>query len=182
MRYLKLIIAVILLFTAGTVSAQQRYANQFVASVSGGYVPSSGYNTGISIEKYLGSSFSSIKLDLIYLRQNIDTQVKGSFVKTNNYGAAFPYNYSLEKYLPYSFYINLSAGLVGMHQQVVFDYTYLEFGAEDKFVYGPTAGIQFELPLNKNLSFFVEPKMFYLMNSDVKKFCGSLGGGVKVYL
>ena len=50
MRYLKLIISVILLFIVGTISVHQSYANLFVASVSFGYVSSSGFISGLLID------------------------------------------------------------------------------------------------------------------------------------
>lgn len=162
--------------------AQQRYSNQWVTGISGGYMPSNGYNVSVFLEKYIRDSFSSLKFEGRYMQQNIATDMARYTIGCGTYGVAFSYNYSLEKYIPSPFYINLSIGGIGAYQRISYDDTMMAIDADNKFVYGFTTGIQFEVIAYKSLSFFVEPKADYLLNSDLRKMNGSIGAGLKIYL
>ena len=167
--------------TAGLV-AQQRYSDQWVTGMSGAYMPSSGYNASVFLEKYIRDSFSSIKLEALYMNQQIAADAVDFRIDCGTYGGAVSYNYSLEKLIPSPFYVNLSIGGIGAYQKVDYDDTMMEVNAENKFVYGFTTSIQFEVIAYKSLSFFIEPKAYYLMNSDIRKMNGSIGAGLKIYL
>ena len=165
-----------------TINAQQRYKDQWIAGVKGGYMPSKGYEANIFLERFIGKSYSSIKLEGIYLNQDIPSHITDVSITGKSYGAGISYNYSLEKLIPSPFYINLSLGGVGVYQKPSYDDSFISLDAEDKFVYGLTTSVQFEVIVYKSLSFFIEPKAYYFLNSDLRKINGSLGAGVKVYL
>lgn len=176
-----LVILLLLLFSQGAKS-QQRYENQIVIGASGTFMPANGYGSSFFIEKYLGKSFSSLKLEGHYLDQKIPTEINNYKVGSSNYGVAFSYNYSLEKYIPSPFYINLGIGGVGGYQKIDYDDSMMEINAENEFVYGFVSGIQIEIIVYKSLSFYIEPKVYYFLTSDVRKMNPSLGAGFKIYL
>lgn len=172
----------LLLTRSSWMKAQQRYDNQFVFGAIGNYIPSSGYGASGFIERYLGKSYSSLKLEGIYMNREITTQVKDCNVGAIFCGAGFSYGYSLEKYIFSPFYINLSVGGVGGYEKLSYDDSFIDIKASDNFIYGFTGSIQLEVIATKNLSFFIEPKAYYFLNSDLRRMNGSLGAGVKVYL
>lgn len=164
------------------IAAQQRYSNQWVTGLSGGYVAVDGYNGSVFLERYIKDSFSSIKFEGLYMNQKVATEVSGYDIDCATYGGDFSYNYSLEKFVSSPFFVNLSVGGIGGYQKIRYDDSMMEVDANDKFVYGFTAGIQLEVITYKSLSLFIEPKAFYLINSDIRKMNGSIGAGMKIYL
>ena len=104
-----------------TINAQQRYKDQWIAGVKGGYMPSKGYEANIFLERFIGKSYSSIKLEGIYLNQDIPSHITDVSITGKSYGAGISSNYSLEKLIPSPFYINLSLGVVGAYQKPSYD-------------------------------------------------------------
>lgn len=164
------------------VVGQQRLKNQYVINASGNYIFTDAWGARAGLEKFLGTSYSSLHFNFMYNHLKYTTNVEGEKAKSQMYLANTAYGYSLEKIIPTPFYVNFSLGAVAGYEDVNAILTTSVTDVKSKFIWGFNGSAQVEYILYKQFSLYVEPELVYLLNSDTEKALFSVALGVKFYL
>ena len=163
------------------VAGQQRLKNQYVINASGNYIFNDAWGARVGLEKFLGTSYSSLHVNFMYNHLKYITNVEGEKARSQMFLANAAYGYSLEKVIPTPFYINFSLGAVAGYEDIDVTLKTSVTDVKSKFVWGFNVNTQFEYILYKQLSLYLEPEFIYLLNSDTEKGLFSLGLGMKFY-
>lgn len=163
--------------------SQQRFPEQWVLNLSGSYLPQhSGGGFQVNCDKFIGRTYNFFHLGFQYYTLKFNTSVKSENVKSHSCLFLGGYGYSLEKFIPTPFYVNLSAGGVLGYEYIQARLKTSILNAKSKFIYSLFTGIQLESIVYKNFNIFLEPKIQYIINSDVQDFNFVLQIGIKFYL
>lgn len=168
----------------GNANAQFSFKGQWDLNLSGGWIPSRGFNVSFGGEKALGDLYSSLHLKFNFMQNqaNLKHQDLDHF-NYQTYQLLINYNYSFAKFIPHPWYIHCSIGAnVGYENIPDSPIPTLVIRNSSRFVYGMNAALQIELSATKRFSIFLEPRFIYNFNSDIRKgfFISSLG--FKYYL
>lgn len=176
---LVLIVSMCIIFN---VKAQQRFKGQWDIQASSGLTTEKGFNVQLGVEKYLGSETGAIKLSAVFARNKAETSIKDFNI---NYGLfTGDYFYSLEKFIPQPFYINIGlGGVLGFEEMKKVD---VPAGVEQKkisnFLYGFQISPQIEYSLNSMFALYLEPKAIYFFKTDFDNLQFYNNLGIKIYL
>ncbi|MFR1239614.1 MAG: conjugal transfer protein TraO [Butyricimonas faecihominis] len=156
----------------------QKYYGQWVVGGHGSFYR--GFGGGIEVEKYLGKSLSFLRLRLSY--SHFENKSQKWKLPTNSIIGDFAYFYSLEKYMPKSFIVNLGGGfLLGQEK---YKNKNLPSGviqaSTNKIITGIVFHPQAEFNLGK-ISTYIEPSVGYLFNTAFSHFHVKISVGIKYY-
>lgn len=156
----------------------QKYYGQWVVGGHGSFYR--GFGGGIEVEKYLGKSLSFLRLHLSY--SHFENKSQKWKLPTNSIIGDFAYFYSLEKYMPKSFIVNLGGGfLLGQEK---YKNKNLPSGviqaSTNKIITGIVFHPQAEFNLGK-ISTYIEPSVGYLFNTAFSHFHVKISVGIKYY-
>lgn len=170
-----------LLFLVGGAKAQFSYANQWNLNIGAGWTPSKGYAIQLGTEKVFGLSASSIQMKLNY--GAIPAKIENHIFTFDRYSLAINYAFSFDKLMPSKWlFINIVGGGVVGYEDIpkrVANYT---IHNQNQWLGGINASIVAEMPIVKKIHFYIEPKVTYMINSNVKNVDFTILGGFKFYL
>lgn len=176
MKYILLLFS---LLTVSWVNAQGHYNGQ--SSIAVNYLATDKGNAyNFNFQKLIGTNYFGYRIDLLYIdRKDNLTLVNTIEVPHNIYSIGGSLTYSLEKIIPYPFYIQLLAGGQYGYEELKFESNNIEYKKPNPNTYGAIFGAEIEYLIVSNFSVIATSLNRISFNSQINTFNPNYGFGVK---